>query len=68
MDTIIFIYHLQKSYITHIYMEYTNHKTKYIALKYIDIQKGGNKFEHNCFVNKTLFYTHFDIKNRKTNK
>jgi len=47
--------------------KYLKYKTKYIQLKNNNMIGGGNKinFEDNFFINKSLFYTHFDIKNRK---
>ena len=49
--------------------KYIKYKTKYLELKNLELknQIGGNKinFEDNCFINKSLFYTHFDIKNRE---
>jgi len=45
--------------------KYIKYKLKYLELK--DAKKnqtGGGKLKNNCFIDKSLFYTHFDIKNR----
>ena len=47
--------------------KYIKYKKKYLQLKNINNQTGGinNKFEDNCFINKSLYYTHVNIKYRK---
>ncbi len=47
--------------------KYIKYKTKYLQLKNINNQTGGinNKFEENCFINKSLYYTHVNIEYRK---
>jgi len=47
--------------------KYIKYKTKYLELKNINNQTGGinNKFEENCFINKSLYYTHVNIEYRK---
>ena len=47
--------------------KYIKYKTKYLELLNINNQIGGinNKFEDNCFINKSLYYTHVNIKYRQ---
>ena len=47
--------------------KYIKYKTKYLQLKNINNQTGGtnNNFEENCFINKSLYYTHVNIEYRK---
>jgi len=45
--------------------KYIKYKLKYLELKDAnENQTGGGKLKNNCFIDKSLFYTHFDIKNR----
>ena len=47
--------------------KYIKYKTKYLDLLNINNQIGGdnNKFEDNCFINKSLYYTHVNVKYRQ---